>query len=575
MIACRYARNSFVLARKINTIAMRPTALRFKFIGLLGAILFVTGLHAQSESAPVPHLESPYNTIYVHLYYLQPESYDPGRAAVTFSRDLDSLQRVQAAIKLKQIYDGNGLYVRLNQLPQEANYIDSTTQKPYYTPFPEDLPDVYLEKVGNQWLYSNATVRSIPQLHRQTYPFGTGVLLNLLPRFGQQRFLGLAIWQWLAIGVLFLITWVIHKILTQLFLPLVRRLLRSRWQSEVTDKTRLLKVARSGSFLVIFWMLRLLVPVLQLPISTARLAIIGLNIMLTVMVVLLLIRILRVVIDYALEYANKTEHKMDEQLIPILHKMFIVIFVIGGLIHILRLLDVNVTALIAGISIGGLALALAAQDTVKNLIGSAMIFFDRPFQIGDYVVGSGFDGTIVEVGFRTTRLQTVDTSIVSVPNGTIANMVVKNMGVRVFRLFETDLGVTYDTPPDLIEHFIASLEQMILRHLYTRKEGYYIHLKSLESSSLNIMFRVYMEVPTYADELRVKHELLLGILRLAEVIGVRFAFPSSTLYIEDFPEKENKIPTYDLRGEALKTATDQFLEEFKDQHQQSDESPSA
>ena len=529
-------------------------------------LLFVSanaGIYAQSANAPTISLESPYNTMYVHLHYLQPESYRPDLASVTLSRSADSLKNIQNAIKLKQIFDGNGLYVRLNQLPQEANYVDSISRKPYYTPFPRDLPDVYLEKIDDKWYYSAETIRQIPRLHRKTYPFGTDRLLNLLPRLGQQRFMGLALWQYLGIVILLFVIWLFHKILTGILLPIIRRFIQSRFHSDRVDKKKILKVARALSLFLVSLLARILVPVLQLPIASAEFTIISINIISTVILVVLAVRILRVIMDYALHYAQGTEHKMDEQLIPILNRILMILFVLAGLIHILRLLDVNVTALIAGVSIGGLALALAAQDTVKNLIGSAMIFFDRPFQIGDYLVGNGFEGTVMEVGFRTTRIRTLDTSIVSVPNGTIANMVVKNMGMRVFRVFSTTIGVTYDTPPQLIEEFIRGLKIIINNHPLARQEDYYVHLQSMEASSLNILFRVYLEVGTYAEELKAKEALLLGILRLAEAIGVRFAFPSSSIYVESLPEQKSAAPVYPVNKDQIQNALDQFAADFR------------
>jgi MscS family membrane protein len=262
---------------------------------------------------------------------------------------------------------------------------------------------------------------------------------------------------------------------------------------------------------------------------------------------------------YALHLAEGTESRMDEQLIPIIRRSLKVIFVSLGILHILSLLDVNIAALIAGVSIGGLALALAAQDTVKNLIGSAMIFFDRPFQIGDYITGAGLEGTVTEVGFRTTRIQILDTSIISVPNGTIANEAITNKGVRVFRIYNTNLGITYDTPPDLIEKFIQALEQIILNHPKTRKEGYYVKLSNFDASSISILFRAYLAVGTYDEELQSKQDLMFAILRLADQIGVSFAFPSSTIYMAPTDAPVKMPEDVDQRIES-------FLADYKKRH---------
>ncbi|MEM8908224.1 MAG: mechanosensitive ion channel family protein [Bacteroidota bacterium] len=527
-------------------------------------------LPAQVATNPELNLSSPYNSIYTHLYYLQTDSYQPALAAKSLQVVADSARMVQLAIQLKQILDGQGLYIHLNLLPQQNNYLDSTTQKAYYTPFPNRLPEVYLEKVGDQWFYSKATIDRIPSLHKKVFPFGTDLLLNLFPQSSSHTFLGLALWQYLAILFLLLIAALFYRILSRMLMPLVRRIAMSRIRSEHIDSQDILKIARIISLLLLVQLIKIFLPVLQLPIGIAELSIIGVNIMLTVLLVILALRILNLVMSYAMKYAQTTEHKLDEQLMPILSRMLSFLFVIGGLIQILRLLDVNVTALIAGISIGGLALALAAQDTVKNLIGSAMIFIDRPFQIGDFIEVNGHVGTVMEVGFRTSRIRTGDTSIISIPNGNIANMAINNKGVRVYRLFSTKIGLTYDTPLPLIEQYVEGLKQIVLHHPHTRKEDYYIHLNELADSSLNILFWVYLVVPSYAAELKAKEELLFAVLRLAQFLGVNIAFPSSTVYVEGLPAEKSAPVQYSVAPAQMEKRLAEFLSDFQKRHPATD-----
>jgi len=172
---------------------------------------------------------------------------------------------------------------------------------------------------------------------------------------------------------------------------------------------------------------------------------------------------------------------------------------------------------------------------------------------------------VKEVGFRTTRLQTSDTSIISVPNGTIANVAITNKGVRIYRLFMTTLGVTYDTSPDLVEKFIEGLRKMIENHPVTRKEGYYVYLDALEASALNIVFRTHLEVDNGADEFKAKESILLGILRLAESLKINFAFPSSTVYVESSSTDNSSIT--DDPDKKIKD----FLDDFKNRNTSEDE----
>ncbi|MEM6726516.1 MAG: mechanosensitive ion channel family protein, partial [Bacteroidota bacterium] len=253
------------------------------------------------------------------------------------------------------------------------------------------------------------------------------------------------------------------------------------------------------------------------------------------------------------------------------HRILQVLIVTGGLIQGLRLLDVNVTALIAGVSIGGLAIALAAQDTVKNLIGSVMIFVDRPFQIGDFVKGGDVVGVIEEVGFRSTRIRSADTSVISVPNGKMADMTVENFGLRTFRRFNFKASLTYDTPPILINTFIKGVRKLIMNHPNTRKEGFEVHLAEFADSSINVMILLYIITDSWSEELKTKHDLLIGVLELGEALGVQFAFPTSSIQIIDFPEKKSNQAEYERNLTEVEKKLNQYLDTFKDRFKEKED----
>ena len=520
-------------------------------------LLVFSKINAQ-PSPPTASLESPYHTIFTHLYYLQPDSYQPFAAAKAFNVE-DSIRAKRLAIQLKQVLDGGGLFVYMNLLPQENNFKDSVSQRSFYTLFPDELPEVYLEKKDGKWFYSEQTIKAVPELYRKLFPFGTDFLVNLFPDSAHQKFVGLAIWQWVGIGLLFLLAFLVQWLLSRGFRPLVSRLAKSRYSSPLEDKNLLWKVSRLASFAVLLWLLKAAMPLLQLPVQANAFLITGLKITGIIVAVLLGLSIVEVVMMYALRYASSTVHKLDEQLIPILRKLLKIIVVVVGLIYVLQLLDVNVTALIAGVSIGGLALALAAQDTVRNLIGSAMIFFDKPFEIGDWIDAGGTEGEVIEVGFRSTRIQSIDSSIIAVPNNLIASASVKNMGIRRYRYFKTTLGIIYDTPPVLIKKYIKGLRRLIEEHPHTRKDNYLVHFHSFGDSALHIYLRAYLTISSFTEEMAVKEELSFGILQLAEALGVQFAFPTQTLMIEKMPGNISLSPGYEKDGGKLEERLEDFF----------------
>ncbi|MCB0597847.1 MAG: mechanosensitive ion channel family protein [Lewinellaceae bacterium] len=522
-------------------------------------------LHGQRDAGEVPvTLETPYNTVLVHLHYLQPESYQPEVAARTIYGVQDSARAVRLAIQLKQVLDGKGLMVMLNKLPLNSNYQeDSTANRNVYTLFPRELPQVYLEKTGGRWYYSEETVQLIPELHKEVYPFGADLLLNLLPQFGQQQILGMALWQYIGLLAILLLSILVHLALSRLLTPVVRRLARRRAQAQGVSPELVWKIARTASVYIVLRLIKAFLPVLQLPIESASFAVMAIRIISVLLVVYILLRILDVFVFYADRLTRRTESKMDEQLLPMLKRSIQFLFLAGGMIQILRVLQVDITTLIAGISIGGLALALAAQDTLKNLFGSLTIFLDKPFQIGDWINFSDVDGTVEEVGFRSTRVRTFANSLVYVPNGKLADMVVNNYGLRTFRRFNTKISITYDTPTELIDKFVEGLREIVAAHPHTRKDYYEIHLNELSSSSLDILFYIFFEVPSWSDELKARHEVLLGIIGLAHSLGIRFAFPTQTMHIEEFPGTTATTPHYKTGSEAMGQRLEEFLAGYK------------
>jgi len=479
-----------------------------------------------------PSLHSPYATLRTHLYYLQYDSYDPQLAALTIPPTSGSENAVNLAIKLKQILDGRGLYVRLNMTPQDPDYIDSAAMAHIYTPFPAQAPEIYLEKKDSLWYYSQETIDAVPALHRKLYPLGADLLSRRTPDSLRGRFLGIALWQYLGLISIFFCAWLAHLILSRVLRPIVRWIASHIQKRGIAEPEDVMKAARFMSLLFVLFLVAKITPVLQLPIRMSQFLTTTITIVSIVLWVLLGLVLVRILTKRARVLTSATESRMDDQLLPIVRKVAHILVVSAGAIYVLRALDVNVTAMIAGLSIGALALALAAQDTVKNLIGSFMIFLDKPFQVGDFVVLDGQEGTVTEVGFRSTRIQLLDTTIVSIPNGNVANITVSNLGVRTFRLMNVLIGVTYDTPPEKIETFIAELKALIIGNPKIHQENYLVHFREMGDFALKILFRCYIPVFTFAEELQVKEEIYLEIMRIAQRLEIDFAFPSQTIYLE-------------------------------------------
>jgi len=530
---------------------------------LIGLFLILSVFSNAQEDTLKFSLSTPYNTIVTHLANLQENNYHPSVAGKVFKPGILTVEQSTAlAIKLKQIYDGAGIFVELDLIPNQANYTDTTIHRQKYV-ITDRFPEIYLVKDGSRWYYSLLTTQQIPKIHSKIYPLGTDKLLKYLPRLGHNEYFGFKIWQMIGILCLVIFSFLVHKLFTLLFEKVLISLLSKLGYREVAHK--LIKpVAKPISLFLVFLIVMVLIPVLQLPIQTAKYLIMALRATLPFFATLIFYQLVNIFSSYLEKIADRTENTLDDQLVPLVRKALKTFVVIIGGLFILNNLNFDVTALIAGVSIGGLAFALAAQDTIKNFFGSLMIFIDKPFQIGDWITSDGIiDGTVEEVGFRSTRIRTFRNSLISVPNGTIANATVDNHGMRIYRRFFMKIALTYDTPPELIQVFVDGLNKIVERHPKTRKDSYHIYFNEMADFSLNIMFYIFFDVPTWKEELIARHEILLEIVKLAEKLGANFAFPTQTLHMETFPEKKPLSPEYTNSSEELKKELENYLTESK------------
>lgn len=517
-----------------------------------------------AQEAPEITLDNPRNTAYIHLFYLQRDSHQPELAAQAFHPSIALEERIQLARQLQQVYDGLGLFVVMERIPETNDFRDTTLNDHIYIPFPRELPNIFLERIDSLWYYSPASVPSIIREHNLLYPFGSEIWINLLPFDTEIEFLGLHTWQLVAALIIILIVILLHLFISRFVRPFITRFAVRSIRIENVDPKLIRKISRVISLLIVLYVFQFLLPSLLLPINLSEFLMKSIRIVNTVFIGVLLYRFVELLSAYLKMLSEKTDTKMDKQALPIIDKVlkFLVIFII--LMHVLSLLDVNVTALLAGVSIGGLALALASQDTARNFIGSVMIFIDQPFQIGDFIQGNNFVGSVMEVGFRSTRIRLINTSVITIPNGQLADMHITNFGRRTFRMMDPKISLTYDTPPERIELFIEGIKGILMDHPKIVKENTVVNFFEMADYALVVFVRAYIAVPDFFTELRVKEEFYFSVMRLAASVGVRFAFPSSTLYIEQFPEKKSLVPEYKKTKDEVRNDLMAYLERNKE-----------
>jgi MscS family membrane protein len=230
--------------------------------------------------------------------------------------------------------------------------------------------------------------------------------------------------------------------------------------------------------------------------------------------------------------ASETESKVDDQVIPFAVDMAKVITVILGVVMILgNVFNVNIAALVTGLGIGGVAFALASKESLENLLGSFTIFFDKPFTVGDIVTLGGVTGVVEKVGFRSTRIRTFDKSIVTVPNKNIISSELDNLGARPVRRVKFNIGLTYDATVNNIKAIVNDIQELIDKHPETNNDGK-VRFLNFGASSLDIMVLYYVNSPDWEVLIDTQEKINYSIIDIVAKHKCDFAFPSTSVYIE-------------------------------------------
>lgn len=231
--------------------------------------------------------------------------------------------------------------------------------------------------------------------------------------------------------------------------------------------------------------------------------------------------------EYLVPLVEKTEGDLDDQILPLLRKSLKVAVWILAVVVGLNNAGYDVGALIAGLGIGGLAFAMAAKDSVANLFGGLTIFVDKPFKINDRVKVEGFDGTISEIGIRTTRLRTLEGRIVTIPNSKFASNSIENVSSEPSRKVSMSLGLVYDTTPDQIRKAIDTLKEIVAAK-EELEEKTVVWFGAFDDSALTVKLIYYIK--SGMDIIQVQSDVNLLILEKFTELGLDFAYPTRTVF---------------------------------------------
>jgi len=395
---------------------------------------------------------------------------------------------------------------------------------------PSGSLDILLERVerGNSppiWLFSAETLKKVPEIYKE---LDARTIETYLPRFLVDTwFLWLPLWKWFLVLLLIPLSFGLSVIVTRLLTPLlllsVQRIAKARGERHVA---KLAGPIRILIFALAIWSISLISrSVLSSVFWTyvaSTLTVIG--------VTWLCVRVIDLVFKLKQrQLAITSSEKIS--MVQLGRKLSKIVVVIVGTLVIFYIAGINVAAALTGLGIGGIAIAFAAQKTLENLFGGIMIISDQPIRVGDFCRAGDYMGTVENIGLRSTRIRTLNRTVVAVPNGQLALMSLENFTMRDKIWFHHTLHLRYETTADQLRYILAEIRKMLYEHPKVESPSARIRFVGFGDSSLDLEVFAYVLETEYVSYLYIQEDLLLRIMDIIEASGSGFAFPSQTTYV--------------------------------------------
>jgi MscS family membrane protein len=357
-------------------------------------------------------------------------------------------------------------------------------------------------------------------------------LVSVVTDFIQQQ-------NWLAIFVVLLATLLFERVVSFLFKRIVK--FTRKTKTDLDDKV-IQQILRPVCNYILLFGLFIIIYVLKLPKSPLDInavLITSLKIAFMLNTIFLLLRLTNVLGDYIFSKVLRTSSRLDDQLVPIFVKTVKIFLFILAAIYIIQALGYSISGVIAGLGIGGLAVAMAAKDTLANLFGSIMLISDRPFRVGDWIKVGDDEGIVEQIGFRSTRIRTFAKTLISVPNSQIANDSINNFSKMPKRRVKLTVGVTYDTTADQMETLIRKLREFLENHEEVDQDFFLVDFTDFGASSLDILVYYFTKTIKWAKHMQLRQDINLSIMRIIEGMGLSIAFPTRTVHVKTDDNYQN------------------------------------
>lgn len=363
--------------------------------------------------------------------------------------------------------------------------------------------------------------------------------LDRIPVLDRNKLFDIPVWQFVASLIYIFLAFYVSKIL-----DFLTRVWLKKWADKTATKfdDLLLEVLNGPIKIIAFVIfLRIGLEIFIWPAVVQNILTKSFTIVVAWTLTYMALKFIDLVLGYWRQRAKpEGDRTFEEQLFPIIRKSLKVFTIVVGVLVTLDNIGVNITAAIASLSIGGLAIGLAAQDTLANLFGAVAVFVDKPFRIGDRIQLDNVDGTVESIGMRSTRVRNLDGYLVTIPNKTMGNATITNIARRATIKTTINFGLTYDTTAGQLKRAVQILEEIYRGHPQTH--DVIINFNNFADSSLNIMVIHWWKGTDGRACLAGMQELNLKIKERFDAEHLDFAFPSRTIYLKQDSEAGAQMP---------------------------------
>ena len=506
------------------------------------------------QIAPDPDLRSPRASVTTFMTSMapgeSPADVDVPRAMKTLdTSELPEMVRLERSAEIAA-----KLYAILSFKELALSKVPSSSSLGAVEILAIDGSSVTLERIGPNWKFSRATVADVPAIFRKVeanlskkelrqLSDSVGPWLTIstyVPESLKGAHFFLEDWQWLAGALAILLLAALHFTVVRIAQWFVAKFILRRVGT--LHGQALVKMKRPIFVIVLATAIELFVGTIDLPVNVYSQLLTWISTIRVIAVVFLAIRIIDMTGDGMRQTSRASSTTVDELLFPLVQKALWLFAIAVGIVQVLTIHGVNVSGLVAGLGLGGLAFALAAKDTVENVFGSAAILVDRPFKVGDNIVVGGVTGTVEKVGLRTTRLRTADNSLVSMPNSKVIASHVDNLGARSYLRTRFLLPFPFGTPSASLVALSEAIRELLRSHPAVKQDAIAVYVNEVTTSGVGVLVQYFLDVKDWPTEQERKEEIFIAILLLCETLGVRPTSPEQTLHLVSTPRHAPEPP---------------------------------